>query len=485
MRRIWAIARNTITQGIRMKVALVLILFLLVVVPALPFLLKTDGTQPGQVRIVLTYSLTLAGGLLSILTLFLSTATLCSEFKGKQIYLLDPKPVPRWQILAGKWLGVMVLNAALLLLMGGGAYALIRYLARPLPGREREYAELRANLLVARRSQKPEPPDVSKEAAAEYEKRKKAKTLPTQKTEAWIRDELRQMLQRRANTVRHRQIHWWQFKGLPKLDREGLLVTIRFKHHTVSMPERAELRGVWSVGVNPERAKANPGIGGKLYEFPRSDRIRSFHQFSVPADCIPEDGILDVGYRNVKWSRIGRAYVHRMGETQPAAQFPGDDGIEVLYPAGGIAANFARGLFVILMRLALLAAVGLFAASFCTFPVAALLALTIYGLGLSVGFIAEVMKEVNVIGESLGVPPPGTPEHWINLYMRQSVVGIVKFLAPDFSHYNPVPFLEEGRMITWGLVGQAFGLLLLIRGGIVAAFGCLIFHFREVAGLSN
>ena len=57
--------------------------------------------------------------------------------------------------------------------------------------------------------------------------------------------------------------------------------------------------------------------------------------------------------------------------------FPLEDGMEVLYPEGGFALNFARGLGIIFCWMALLAALGLAAASFLSFPVAAFFSLAV------------------------------------------------------------------------------------------------------------
>ena len=46
---IWAIARNTVAQAVRVRVAFVIMAVYLVLVPVLPFILKGDGTPGGDV----------------------------------------------------------------------------------------------------------------------------------------------------------------------------------------------------------------------------------------------------------------------------------------------------------------------------------------------------------------------------------------------------------------------------------------------------
>ena len=67
--------------------------------------------------------------------------------------------------------------------------------------------------------------------------------------------------------------------------------------------------------------------------------------------------------------------------------------MEVLYPEGGFALNFARGLGIIFCWMALLAALGLAAASFLSFPVAAFFSLAMLAVVLSSGTLAEAVEQ--------------------------------------------------------------------------------------------
>jgi ABC-type transport system involved in multi-copper enzyme maturation permease subunit len=111
---LWGIARTTIAEGIRMKLAVVFILLLMLILPTLPIVSHGDGTLKGRVQSFLNYSLTATWVLLSLLTIFMSCSTLANEIKNRQIYSLASKPVPRWKVLLGKWLGIIVLDVALL-----------------------------------------------------------------------------------------------------------------------------------------------------------------------------------------------------------------------------------------------------------------------------------------------------------------------------------------------------------------------------------
>ena len=69
---LWAVARHTFKQCLRMKIAGLFMLLLAVTLVALPFGMKGDGTLAGQIRSFLSYGPALTAMVLSLMTAFLS-----------------------------------------------------------------------------------------------------------------------------------------------------------------------------------------------------------------------------------------------------------------------------------------------------------------------------------------------------------------------------------------------------------------------------
>src|SRR5205823_704502 len=67
-----------------------------------------------------------------------------------QIQVVATKPVARWQIWLGKWLGIVSLNAALLMIAGAGVYGLLQWRASRLPVEQQK--ALRNEVLISRGS---------------------------------------------------------------------------------------------------------------------------------------------------------------------------------------------------------------------------------------------------------------------------------------------------------------------------------------------
>ena len=69
MRSIWAVAVNTVKQALRMKVAVVFIILLVVLLPAMGLAMTGDGTLKGRLQTFVSYGLSLTSFLLCLLTI--------------------------------------------------------------------------------------------------------------------------------------------------------------------------------------------------------------------------------------------------------------------------------------------------------------------------------------------------------------------------------------------------------------------------------
>src|SRR5580658_8249081 len=152
MQRLLAIAWLTWKAAFRFRLFIVLAGMLLVSVVGLPMLIKDDGTARGFTQILLTYTLTAITALLGFSTLWLACGTLARDIEECQMQMVAVKPIARWQIWLGKWLGIVLLDAALLGVAGTSVFGLLEWRARRLPADELD--KLRSEVLVSRASAK-------------------------------------------------------------------------------------------------------------------------------------------------------------------------------------------------------------------------------------------------------------------------------------------------------------------------------------------
>ena len=132
MQKILAIAWLTWKAAFRFRLFLVIAVLLLAAVVGIPILIKSDGTARGFTEILITYTLSAITALLGLSTLWLSCGTLARDIEECQMQIVATKPVARWQIWLGKWLGIVSLNAALLFLSGACVYGLLQWRATRL-----------------------------------------------------------------------------------------------------------------------------------------------------------------------------------------------------------------------------------------------------------------------------------------------------------------------------------------------------------------
>jgi hypothetical protein len=451
MLRVWAVAANTIRQALRMKVAVIFIVLLLVLLPVMGLTAAGDGTVKGRLQTFLSYGLSLTSLLLCLLTVIVSTYTITSDIEHRQIYTVATKPIRRYQFILGKLLGVIVLDVGLLTLFAGIVYAVTVTLPGFLDVSPEERQQIDYEFYTARASLVPPEIDVDDEVKALYaEKEDQLKLIyPSLSHEEVIKElTVRKRLEKRATAVG--QMMLWEFKNVKPQGSDKNLF-IRFKYDVSESPPDGQVYGRWQIGdLRPFR----DGTEQKTPIWPeeRKDPIRTFREIRVPADVVADDGYLAVAFLNPALNRT-------------VVIFPIEDGLELLYKADTFTGNFIRAALLILCRLIFLAALGVLAASFLSFPVAILFCLVIFFTGTISGFILD---SFDYLGQGLG-----------SLY-AYSIKALVQLL-PRFDKYNPTNFLVPARLMTWTFLARVVLSMVCIKAVLLLVLGLVIFSFRELA----
>jgi len=173
MHSIWAVATNTIKQALRMKIAAVFIILLVILLPIMGVTATGDGTIKGRLQTFVSYGLSLTNLLLCLLTIIVSIYSLTSDIQQRQIYTVITKPIRRFQLLLGKLLGVIILDAALLILFAATIYAITIYMPKFFKVTEDQQSALKNEFFTARVGLIPAEADVTKEALDTYKELEK------------------------------------------------------------------------------------------------------------------------------------------------------------------------------------------------------------------------------------------------------------------------------------------------------------------------
>jgi hypothetical protein len=452
MQPLLAIVWLTWKAAVRFRLFWVLAVLLAGSVVLLPLLLQDDGTAQGFTQILLTYSLSVITALLGLATLWLSCGTLARDIEDCQIQMVVVKPIARWQVWLGKWLGIVSLDALMLLLSGACVAGLLQWRARRLP--EDQQKVLRREILVSRAALKEAPTDVEGTVEEELKKRLQGTEGPI--NVETVRKQVRGQVLAGLQVVRPNWRRRWTIElGLNRLTLKDEPLVLRIKFQPAQTNAANSYVGYWEIGP-PDSAKRVPILQPSL-------SAATYHEFPIPPNLFDDNGRLTIDFAN---------------RNPTALFFPLDDGLEVLYRQGGFTMNFLRGLGVILCWLALLASLGLAGSSFLSFPVAAFVCASLLLVGLSSGTLASAVEAgtVGSINEETGAST-SSPLDMVLIPLFKVLLKVLNVVQG----YSPIDALSTGRSIPWLQLAAAAAQIVLFLGGILALFGIIAFSRRELA----
>jgi len=458
MRRALAIAWLTFSEGVRMRMVLVFLVVLVFLMLRMPFALRGDETLTGRLQNFLAYSLGALSLLLGLATVFFSCATLTGEIKECSLQLVVTKPVSRFQILLGKWLGVNLLNLLMVLLCGGAIYGFAHFI-RSRPGQfERDRLQMRDVVWTARVAATPVVPagEIAQAAAQSVEERIGTGEIDKADQATAIMRRIEE-LKNRWRSIEGGEARLFEFKGLAPPEREDTVIQIRYKARGIPLPPLEQLPIVWMI--------CDPKTRAPLAQRETHEHTGDTHQFLLRAGPAIRDGELALLVINPA-DPSGGSTIY----------FEGDNGLQVLYKVSGFEANYVKALAMVMLQLLLLSGIGLFFGTFVSFPVACLCTCAFYLFCAAMPFLLEAMG-VGQVYMSARFDPYGTWGPTIRLFL----VPFMKTVFPDFGRFSGPRYLVDGTYIPFPLLGACLVHTLLYGGLLLLLPGWLIFRRREIA----
>jgi len=449
-RRILAVASQTVKQAVRSRALSSLTLLLIAVLLSIPFLIRGDGTLAGRLQIVIEYSLAAAMTLLSVTTLWAAAGTVATEIEERPLFLVLSKPVSRLELWAGKWMAIVGLDAILLALTGGIVAAMVFHIVHSAPPGSPERESVVRDLLTAREATSPDLSTLTRAPAAEAEEAAADETTDEEDAPAAAPAAPDRHAILAACTVAPNRSLSLVFAPRALAPAAGLSLAFKFAS---SRPERVPVLCAWTFTGADGRTTviATTNTPGLRYTLP-----------------VPSPAIVD-GKLNVTFSNLG-------GRIPSTVVFdPTAGGLELLVPQGGFLGNLSKGLMIALLRLSLIAAIGVSAGCLLSVPVAVFLSLFVLILLASSGYVQHVSATgVFYVPHEGPMPEQGLPDR-LTLRLFEAINAVT---APLLD-LDGLPLLERGRWIGGALVGQAAKVLLLYTA-VVAAVGVLLFQRREI-----
>ena len=316
---------------------------------------------------------------------------------------------------------------------------------------------LRNEVLVARGSLKPavDTAAIDQRVEALLKERLKDSAVAALDRD-FVRKQIRERLKAGAQVAVAGAPHRWSISaGSLKERLRDQPLQLRFKFFVAQSAPSGTYIGAWEIG---------PPEGRRYVVEQASLAPDTFHEMPLPPKLLDQDGNLVIDFLNYN---------------DTALLFSLEEGIEVLYPESGFGLNFIRGLGILCCWLGLLALIGLSAASFLSFPVAAFVSLGVLIVGLSSGTVRQVVEEGGIAAvnhETGRVENPAA----VDVIALPIFTGLLRVI--NLVHgFSPIDSLSTGRSVSWGELARAVAQIIVLMGGLFAAVGIISFTRRELA----
>ncbi|MFI4881669.1 MAG: ABC transporter permease [Phycisphaerales bacterium JB064] len=480
---VFAVARNVLAEAVRMKVSLVFIVLLIFGLAAVPMLLNEGTPLRYRMQSFLQYGTSGAFWLIAILTLLLSAATMTFEQRDKIIWQTMTKPVSVWKYLLGKWLGVITLNAALLLVCGSAIFLFAEYLKQqPAQGESEAYVArgvelggsvlsedrriLHNQVLQAREAREIDVPMAKSstqfaEIVDRFMEQREAldsfdEVAEIPQTRTQVRDDLYKHYVANLRSIEPGQAKTYVFSGLEQAAQQDSPLLLRYR--------------VESGGNLPDEFyRIFFNFGGAQYER-EVGLAQTLIIDDIPPEAINDNGELELTIIN------GRLMQNAQGDVGVAPNprtitFP-PGGLELSYSVGGFRMNFVRVVAVLWIKLAFLSLLAIAASTALSFPVACLVAFGTFFAAESAMFLQDSMEVYNPFyGEGVGP---------YILAVVELVAGSVIWIFKVYAELNPIEKLVQGQLVSWGSVAQGI-VVLGVWCVVLFGVGWFVFRSRELA----
>lgn len=448
-----AVAKVTFSHAIRMKIAIVVLLLLIVLLPLMSMIIDGDGTLIGKLQTFASYGMGLIGFLLSILTIAISCFTLSNDLRRKHLYLTVTKPIRRFELLFGKLIGTILLNFILLTLFGSILYAGIVYIHRVSDAPRDQVVRAEHEFFTARIGLKPQMDYelLSQKARERFLELQSKRQLPEGMSLSRVMSELQSEELMKAKSVPPGGQKIWEFNNVRIKNAQDpeTVIFIRYKYQASVEPPDGQVYGQWRIG--DLRQKGPTEARTQIFGMDGQEATRTMHEFVVPAAAVAEDGYLALAFRNN--SSMNRTVI-----------IPEE--VEVLYRTGTFTGNYVRTILLMFVQLVFLSILGISLTTFLSFPIAILISVSVFLVGLINFFI---MDAIGMVSDSI-------------LLIYSYIIRPLLWMLPHFDQmYQPGWYIVDGKTLEWTFLLSTIGITICIKGLLLLAAGMLIFSRREVA----
>ena len=478
MKSLLAIIKLTCKSAVRSHIFQLLLVLLILCIILVPNTISGDGTAWGYIQISLKYSLGVISFVLSLSTVWLGCFALTRDVENYQIHMVITKPVSRVTVWLGKCLGVILINMLLLMISCGIVYFFIIWQFSRQNFSKGERSRITNEVLVGRRVYYPAMPNIGELAKAEYRKRLEAARssgTPMPETPEQVKKTLREL---RKNVIAGMaEVRFgpsasrvWEYKGLPKNLKEPLFLRYRAYIDKISSSDQRETYGAWAVKVNIPDRELEKNKPKNIFEqqkqkeimksffvpktnYPEQIMCGVFNEFVLQPDVISPEGTVSVAFTNID------------PQGKPLF-FQVSDGPKLLIKESGFFSNYCRAVFVILLRIIILAGLACAAGSVLSMPTAIFTVISYLLFGSFAGFL---------VGTEIDMPGVEFTDVMAYYVSRVLLIIIIPMQNFEMSH-----LISNGELVEFSYIGRIFFQYFILRGLPLFLIGIWLYWRREM-----
>jgi len=432
-RRVWALTQLTLKESIRRKTLGVIVVFGVCFLFAGWFLSSPEADPDMQVKVYVSFVLTAISWLILPAVFLLACWGLPEDIKARSLHTVVTKPVRRFEVIAGRVLGIVLVGTMVLLVMSGAGYL---WLNRALDSRAKEK-------LVARVPVYGEITFTSRDG--------KPAAAGVNVGDVWaFRSYVEGNTQARAI---------WEFPNVTES---------RFPDDSLTLESSIQVfrthKGDIESGVLAQYVFVNPETGksARLPAFPVREFRENIHE--VPRELIDDSNqSVDLFRDLVQKDGTLRVEVFCLSSGQYLGMARPD--LFIRQPDAPFAASYFKAISGIWLMMTLVIVLGVTASSFAKGPVATLLTFVFLVVGrIGLNFLNQLTSGTHEGGgpaESVyrillhmnpTVPLTKTPLTTTLEYIDKGFLGglaALKHVIPDFQRYNFSEFTANGFDVPW------------------------------------
>lgn len=442
----------------------------------LPNAVISDGTARGLIHVSLKYSLGISGFILSLSTIWVSCFALSNDLETYQMHMLTVKPVSRVTIWLGKLSGVILLHGLLLFIASLIIYFFAMWQFSMSAYSESEKEKIRNEVLVGRRVFMPEMPDFSQEVNKQMRKLSEAikqgtpgapQKMTLEEKRKFLKETKKQIIAKYGE-IPFGQFKEWNYKGLDPKQKNNLYFRYRIYVGKISSKDQRETVGLWGAyaPIYESEEDAKKGLPPKYVLIPKTPTPETFmcgvfSEDKLSPVIIKNDGTATMAFQN-------------LDNESATLFFQPQDGPKLLERKTSFLNNYLRAVFMIFLRIVLLAGLGASAGALFSMPVAVFIVLSYLTFGMAASFIIDIERDFSYDEDELVAL-----ESFTETLARKVSHALLSVIIP-MQKFEVSDTVANGELIEFKFMAKFLLEIFLIRGLPLFALASYLYKRREI-----